>query len=189
MATAVGTSQSCLFWGCQKYDNNIELCSVANIACVKWKATNIALGQYWFLLLLHGFIPSGPGQYGVLLPWLEEDMTKYIMSVLYPPIQEEMGIRRNIARGPKGRGQYFPVFSSPLGLGGTIRTLCTRSCPPQARAIKLRIALVLVEWSHAGGGETNIDLGQYWSLAARLPCIPLQGTHQELYSVSKVAGK
>ena len=83
MATAVGTSQSCLFWGCQKYDNNIELCSVANIACVKWKATNIALGQYWFLLLLHGFIPSGPGQYGVLLPWLEEDMTKYIMSVQY----------------------------------------------------------------------------------------------------------
>ena len=37
------------------------------------------------------------------------------------------------------------VFPSPLGLGGTIRTLCTRSCPPQARAIKLRIALVLVE--------------------------------------------
>ena len=97
MAPAVGTSQSCLFWGCQKYDNNIELCSVANIACVKWKATNIALGQYWFLLLLHGFIPSGPGQYGVLLPWLDEDMTKYIMSVLYPPIQEEMVIRRNIA--------------------------------------------------------------------------------------------
>ena len=121
MATAVGTSQSCLFWGCQKYDNNIELCSVANIACVKWKATNIALGQYWFLLLLHGFIPSGPGQYGVLLPWLEEDMTKYIMSVLYPPIQEEMRIRRNIALGPSGLGQYFSVFSSPLGLGGTIR--------------------------------------------------------------------
>ena len=57
-----------------KYDN-IELCSMAKIACVKWKATNIALGQYWFLLLLHGFIPPGPGQYGVLLPWLEEDMT------------------------------------------------------------------------------------------------------------------
>ena len=36
------------------------------------RATNIALGQYWFLLLLHGFIPPGPGQYGVLLPWLEE---------------------------------------------------------------------------------------------------------------------
>ena len=85
-----------------------------------------------------------------------------IVSVLYPPIQEEMGIRRNIARGPKGRGQYFSVFPSPLGLGGTIRTLCTWSCPPQARAIKLRIALVLVEWSHAGGGETNIDRGQYW---------------------------
>ena len=25
----------------------------------------------WFLLLLHGFIPPGPGQYGVLLPWME----------------------------------------------------------------------------------------------------------------------
>ena len=39
---------------------------------VRRQATNIALGQYWFLLLLHGFIPPGPGQYGVLLPWLEE---------------------------------------------------------------------------------------------------------------------
>jgi len=48
---------------------------MAKIARVKWKATNIALGQYWFLLLLHGFIPPEPGQYGVLLPWLEEDMT------------------------------------------------------------------------------------------------------------------
>ena len=36
---------------------------------------------------------------------------------------------------------YFSVFSSPLGLGGTIRTLCTRPCPSQVRAIKLRIAL------------------------------------------------
>ena len=67
-------------------------------------------------------------------------------------------------------------------------TLYTRS-PPQARAIKLRIALVLVEWSHAGGGETNIDLGQYWSLAAWPACIPLQRTHQELYSVPKDADK
>ena len=67
-------------------------------------------------------------------------------------------------------------------------SLYTRS-PPQARAIKLRIALVLVEWSHAGGGETNIDLGQYWSLAAWPACIPLQRTHQELYSVPKVADK
>ena len=50
----------------------IELCSMAKIARVKWKAINIALGQYWFLLLLHGFIPPGAGQYGVLLPWLEE---------------------------------------------------------------------------------------------------------------------
>ena len=48
-------------------------------------------------------------------------MTEYIMSVLYPPIQEEMRIRGNIALGPSGLGQYFPVFSSPLGLGGTIR--------------------------------------------------------------------
>ena len=40
------------------------LCSMSKIACVKWKATNIALGQYWFLLLLYGFVPPGPGQYG-----------------------------------------------------------------------------------------------------------------------------
>ena len=40
---------------------NVELCSTANIA----------QGQYWFLFLLHGFIP--PWQYGVLLHWLEED--------------------------------------------------------------------------------------------------------------------
>ena len=169
------------------------------------------------------------------------------MTVLYPPIQEEMVIRRNIALGPSGLGQYFSVFSSPLGLGGTIRTLCTRSCPPQARAIKLRIALVLVEWSHAGGGEinidlgkslgprgvyfpihpssrqctdtlytrslpparaiklcialvlvewshagggeTNIDLGQYWLLAAWHACIPPQRAHQKLYSVPNAADK
>ena len=48
---------------------------------VRRRATNIALGQYWFLLLLHGFIPPGPGQYGVLLPWLEE-ATKYIMMMM-----------------------------------------------------------------------------------------------------------
>ena len=48
-------------------------------------------------------------------------------------------------------------FGSPLDKA----SLYTRS-PPQARAIKLRIALVLMEWSHAGGGETNIDRGQYW---------------------------
>ena len=48
---------------------------MAKNARVKWKATKIALGQYWFLLLLHGFIPPGLGQYGALLPWLEEDMT------------------------------------------------------------------------------------------------------------------
>ena len=36
------------------------------------------------------------------------------------------------------------------------------ACPPQARAIKLHIALALVEWSHAGGGETNIEQGQHW---------------------------
>ena len=63
------------FFEAEKKDDNIELCSTTKIACVKWEATNIALGQYWFLLLLHGFIPPGPGQYGVLLPWLEEDMT------------------------------------------------------------------------------------------------------------------
>ena len=49
--------------------------SVEGCRQVRRRATNIALGQYWFLLLLHGFIPPGPGQYGVLLPWLEEDMT------------------------------------------------------------------------------------------------------------------
>ena len=56
------------------------------------------------------------------------------VSILYPPIQEEMRIRRNIARGP-----FFSVISFPLGLGGTIQTLYTRSCPPQARAIKLHM--------------------------------------------------
>ena len=66
--------------------------------------------------------------------------------------------------------------------------LYTRS-PPQARAIKLRIALVLVEWDHAGGGEINIDLGQYWLLAAWFACIPLQRTHQKLYSVPVAADK
>ena len=70
----IGNAKVACFDGCQKYDN-ILLCSMAKNARVKWKATNIALGQYWFLLLLHGFIPPGPGQYGVLLPWLEEDMT------------------------------------------------------------------------------------------------------------------
>ena len=62
------------FFEAEKKDDNIELCSTTKIAYVKWEETNIALGQYWFLLLLHGFIPPGPGQYGVLLPWLEEDM-------------------------------------------------------------------------------------------------------------------
>ena len=100
---------------------------MANIACVKWKATNIALGQYWFLLLLHGFIPSGPGQYGVLLPWLEEDMTKYIMSVLYPP-------RAIFLR--------IPISSWIGGYNTDIKYVVI---PPQARAIKLRIALVLME--------------------------------------------
>ena len=46
------------------------------------------------------------------------------VSVLHPPIQEEVTIRENIARGPQGRGQYFSVLSLPLGLGGVIRTLC-----------------------------------------------------------------
>ena len=101
------------------------------------------------------------------------------MSVLYPPIQEEMRIRSNIALGlrPRAisrasgckipalgkslgpRGVYFPIHPSSRQCTDS---LCTRSCPPQARAIKLRIAPVLVEWSHAGGGETNIDQGQYW---------------------------
>ena len=44
------------------------------------------------------------------------------MTVLYPPIQEERRIRSNIALGPSGLGQYYSVSSSPLGLGGTIRT-------------------------------------------------------------------
>ena len=48
------------------------LFSVEGCRQVRRRAINIALGQYWFLLLLHGFIPPGPGQYGVLLPWLEE---------------------------------------------------------------------------------------------------------------------
>ena len=56
---------------------------MAKIARVKWKATNIALGQYWFLLLLHGFIPPGPGQYRVLLPWLEEDIAGGTISPYY----------------------------------------------------------------------------------------------------------
>ena len=43
------------------------------------------------------------------------------MSVLHPPIQEEVTIRKNIALGPTGLGQYFPVLSLPLGLGGVIR--------------------------------------------------------------------
>ena len=73
----------------------------------------------------------------------------------------------------------FTHISPPFVLNST---LYTRS-PPQARAIKLRIALVLVEWNHAGGGETNIDLGQYWSLAARLACILPLRTHQDLFSV------
>ena len=46
--------------------------SVEECRQVRRWVTNIAQGQYWFLLLLHGFIPPGPGQYGVLLPWLEE---------------------------------------------------------------------------------------------------------------------
>ena len=50
---------------------------------------------------------------------------------------------------------------NPVQMECEYKPLYTRS-PPQARAIKLRIALVLVEWSHAGGGETNIDQGQYW---------------------------
>ena len=43
------------------------------------------------------------------------------MSVLHPPIQEQVTIRKNIALGPAGLGQYFPVLSLPLGLGGVIR--------------------------------------------------------------------
>ena len=71
------------------------------------------------------------------------------------------------------------VFTSPLGMGGTIRTLYTRSCPPQARAIKLRIGLLLLgnitilPWSnvefHLGHSlmqmETNIALGQYCNIS------------------------
>merc|ERR1712016_120872 len=78
-----------------EYSSSCVLCG--GCRQVMRRAINIALGQYWFLLLLHGFIPPGPGQYGVLLPWLEEVMTQYIMSVLYPPIQEEMRILGNIA--------------------------------------------------------------------------------------------
>ena len=46
--------------------------SVEECRQVRRWVTNIAQGQYWFLLLLHGFIPPGPGQYRVLLPRLEE---------------------------------------------------------------------------------------------------------------------
>ena len=74
---------------------------------------------------------------------------------------------------PRGLLLTYPISPPPN----------TRS-PPQARVIKLRIALVLVEWSHAGGGETNIDLGQCWLLAAWLACILPMRTHQELYLVS-----
>ena len=45
------------------------------------------------------------------------------VSIFYPRIQEEVIIRKNIARGPKGRGQYFSVLSPPLGFGGRIWTL------------------------------------------------------------------
>ena len=39
-----------------------------------------------------------------------------------------MTIRENIARGPQGRGQYFPVLSLPLGLGGVIRIHFYEKC-------------------------------------------------------------
>ena len=64
-------------------------------------------------------------------------------SVLYPPIQEERRIRSNIARGPKGRGQYYSVSSSPLGLGGTIQSLCI-TLSIFRHAIKVNIATVPV---------------------------------------------
>ena len=79
-------------------------------------------------------------------------------SVLYPPIQEEEGIRRNIARGPKGRGQYFSVFPPPLGLGGTIRSLCI-TLPISRHAIKVNIALVQVWQDHAGRGVSILTMG------------------------------
>ena len=40
------------FFEAEKKDDNIELCSTTKIACVKWEATNIALGQYWFLICI-----------------------------------------------------------------------------------------------------------------------------------------
>ena len=73
------------------------------------------------------------------------------MSVLHPPIQEEVTIRKNIALGPAGLGQYFSVFTSPLGLGGTIRTLYTRS----------RQGDKTLYWPAALGQYYNIALGQY----------------------------
>ena len=42
------------------------------------------------------------------------------MSIFYPRIQEEETIRKNIALGPSGLGQYFSVLSPPLGFGGRI---------------------------------------------------------------------
>ena len=42
------------------------------------------------------------------------------MSIFYPRIQEEVTIRKNIALGPSGLGQYFSVLSPPLGFGGRI---------------------------------------------------------------------
>ena len=133
---------SCLFWGCQKYDN-IELWNGQYCTC------QMEGNQYcpWSILV------SPPPA------WLHSTRT-----------------RAPRAEGPRATLEIIG-FGSPLDKA----SLYTRS-PPQARAIKLRIALVLVEWSHAGGGETNIDLGQYWLLAARLACI-LQRTHQKLYSV------
>ena len=57
----------------------------------------------------------------------------------------------SVRPNPRGEGNTEKYCPPPLALVGTIQTLCTRSCPPQARAIKLCIALALVKWSHAGG--------------------------------------
>ena len=65
--------------------------------------TRIAQGTYPRSVLRHLFllgpVTLGPGQYSLL--WHAWKLAGYyLMSVLYPPIQEEVTIRKNIARGP-----------------------------------------------------------------------------------------
>ena len=97
--------------------------------------------------------------------WLLSSLQVYnIVSILYPRIQEEVIIRKNIARGPKGRGQYFSVLSLPLGFGGIIWTLSI-TLTIFRHAIKVNIALVPVWQDHVGRGVSILTMdmcpGQY----------------------------